>query len=152
MASWMARSLRAGSIFIVHSKGIIMKAAGIAATVVLVGVMSNGYAVEAPDDGNQLLSACKPLLNYINNDATSIVGSEGQAGECLGLTEGVRKTMMQLNSNLPPKMRTCFPSGGINNGQAIRIVVKFLENNPEKLNLDRTLLTMLAYDHAYHCK
>jgi hypothetical protein len=120
--------------------------------VALVGVMSSVHAEEAPDDGNQLLSACKPLLNFINNDATSIVGSEGQAGECLGLTEGVRRTMMQLNSNLPPKMRVCFPSGGINNGQAIRIVVKFLENNPEKLNLDRTLLTMLAYNNAYPCK
>jgi len=120
--------------------------------VALVGAMTSSVTMAATEDGNTLLSSCKPILNLMNNEATRIIGSEAAAGECLGLTEGVRNTMMQLNSSLQPEMRTCFPTTGIQNGQAIRIVVKYLENNPEKLNQDKTLLTMLAYSQAYPCR
>lgn len=126
--------------------------AGIAVVVALVGTLASCAAMAATNDGNALLTSCKPILSLINKEATKIIGSEAEAGECLGLTEGVRNTMMQLNSSLQPEMRTCFPDLGIQNGQAIRIVVKYLESHPEKLNQDRTLLTMLAYNQAYACK
>lgn len=75
-----------------------------------------------------------------------------QAGSCLGMVEGVRNTMLILNSSLPEKMKICLPPTGIKNGQAVRVVVKYLNDNPEKLNEDSTLLTMLAIAHAYPCK
>lgn len=37
-------------------------------------------------------------------------------------------------------MKFCPPAGGITNGQGIRIALKYLRENPEKLHEDQTLL------------
>ncbi|MNC75341.1 hypothetical protein D3C75_1268560 [compost metagenome] len=60
--------------------------------------------------------------------------------------------MVILNSALQKESRTCWPKDGISNQQAVRIVVKYLNDNPAKLNKDQTFLTMMALREAYPCK
>jgi hypothetical protein len=72
-------------------------------------------------------------------------------GPCFGLVEGVRNTLVYVNDSLEKDLRICWPKNGIPNGQAIRILVKYLKENPTELNNDQTLLTMVAFKVAYPC-
>lgn len=48
--------------------------------------------------------------------------------------------------------RTCFPESGIGEGQAIRIVLKYLYEHPADLHQDQTFLAFMALRDAYRCK
>lgn len=127
-----------------------MKTAGMAAAAALVGMLASGVAMAS--DGNDLLKSCKALLAATAKNPEPMNVGDFAQGACLGIIEGVRTTMVVLNGNLSPELRTCFPPKGIINEQAIRIVVKYLEDNPAKLNEDRAVLTATAYNQAYPCK
>ena len=49
------------------------------------------------------------------------------------------------------QIKACFPEKGIDNGQATRVVVKYLKNNPALLHEDEVLLIILAFLEAYPC-
>ncbi|CAN2967078.1 hypothetical protein METHPM2_110017 [Pseudomonas sp. PM2] len=73
-------------------------------------------------------------------------------GRCIGMVEGVRNTMVIFKSALPDNLKVCFPKQGINNGQATRILEKFLHDNPAMLDQDETFLTIMAFKQAYPCE
>jgi hypothetical protein len=100
-------------------------------------------------DGNKLLSQCQDAEYYLD---TKEVRSELSIGRCMGLLQGVRNTMVILDTALELPLRTCWPKDGINNGQAVRIVVRYLKDNPEQLHQDEVFLTLLAYKAAYPCR
>lgn len=60
--------------------------------------------------------------------------------------------MVILNSALPDNIKVCFPKNGIDNGQTVRIVDKFLHDNPAMLDQPDTFLVMVALKQAYPCK
>lgn len=121
--------------------------AGIAAAVALVGTMSSGGAMA---DGNLLLDHCQQVMRAM--DKTTAPADEPLfVGRCLGMVEGVRNTLVILNSALPEKIKVCFPKKGIDNGQAVRIVDKFLRENPAMLDQPDTFLVMMAFRQAYPC-
>lgn len=100
-------------------------------------------------DGNKLLEACQDAENALDNREMNIPVN---AGFCVGLVQGVRHTLIYLNESLPNNMKLCFPDKGMQNSQAIRVVLKYLRNNPENLHMDETLLVMMAYASVYKCK
>ena len=61
--------------------------------------------------------------------------------------QGVSNTMAILKSK-----RVCFPKEGIANEQAVRIVVKYLKDNPNRLHENEIALIMIALMHAYPCE
>ena len=67
-------------------------------------------------------------------------------GECGGIVE----TVAYLASFLPLDVRSCPPTGSTT-GQAVRIVVSFLEAHPERLHEDFTDLAMEALRQAWPC-
>lgn len=68
------------------------------------------------------------------------------------MVQGVRNTMQYLDGVLETNSRVvCWPEKGIVNGQAVRIVMAYLRNNPDKLHEDEVILTMLAFKSAYPC-
>jgi len=91
-------------------------------------------------DGNKLLQQCTAALDVKVSDPL-------YAGYCFGYIEGVRMAI----SVYSPKV-FCLPSGGITNGQAVRVVKKYLEDNPAKLHLDSFVLTVISFREAYPCK
>jgi hypothetical protein len=130
-----------------NTKRIIMKA-GIAAVVALVASVGCGQATA---DGNKLLGDCQQAVRAM--DKTTNPSDEALfVGRCFGMVEGVRNTMGILNSGLPENMKVCFPKNGIDNGQAIRIVDKFLRDNPAMLDKPDAYLTMAAFKQAYPCR
>ena len=46
----------------------------------------------------------------------------------------------------------CVPHGGMASAQAIRVVVKFLKENPAKLHQPETMLAMMALLNSFPCK
>ncbi len=70
----------------------------------------------------------------------------------MGVAEAVRDTMREFSDSVPASARACFPVGGPNNAQAIRVILKYLRATPEKLHLSSTELTMFAYFSAFECK
>lgn len=102
-------------------------------------------------DGNALLEHCQQVMRVVDAESSKNTNPVG-AGQCLGMLEGVRSTMTILHTALPENYRICFPKNGISNGQAARIVIKFLEDNPAILNQDATFLSLLAFKEAYPCK
>ena len=79
-------------------------------------------AAYAQDDlsGNGMLPYCKQALS-----------ASGSFGE--GLCHGYISGMAFLARNLPPNLAFCRPQG-VTHEQQLRIVVRFLENNPQRLH------------------
>lgn len=102
-------------------------------------------SLSAAADGNKLLKNCalidKEMNNFDESDWLNI-------GSCLGMVEGVRSTMTILGNE---KYDICLPEGGIQNGQAVRIVNKFLNERPEALHEDGTILIIAALINAFPC-
>ncbi|WP_454834922.1 Rap1a/Tai family immunity protein [Pseudomonas lini] len=121
--------------------------AGIAAGVVLVAALGCGQALA---DGYNLLEHCQQAVRAM--DKTLAPTDEPMSiGRCFGMVEGVRNTLVILNSKLPDNFKVCFPKKGIDNGQAVRIVDKFLRDNPAMLDQPDTFLVMMAFKQAYPC-
>jgi len=98
-------------------------------------------------DGNLLLKVCQNALHYID---TNEMRSAMDFGFCMGLIQGVKNTMSYVSFSLSENEKICFPDG-LTNVQAARIVVKFLNDNPEILHEEQTFLTLIAFDKAYGC-
>lgn len=121
--------------------------AGTAATIAVVAALMSGSAMAADGDGNQLIKQCTVTVKAM--DGVNVDGYY-DVGYCLGLTQGVRQTMLFHNVALPAKYRTCFPEG-VTNGQGVRIVLKYLQYHPAELQEPATVLIHRAYNAAYPC-
>ena len=106
-------------------------------------------------DGNKLLADCQILINALDSGTVSTAqGASLAAGNCMGISNGVRTTMVFLKRDLPQDsgMRVCLPENGINNGQAVRIIASYLKKNPAELHLHESILAIFAFLEAYPCK
>lgn len=111
-------------------------------------MISIGAMASTGGDGNELLTQCQNAVKAMDG---AKVADHYDVGYCLGLTQGVRQAMRLYNDDIPAKERVCFPAG-ITNGQGVRIVTKFLQEHPEKLQEPATNLVYLAYIVAYSCE
>lgn len=121
--------------------------AGIAAVFALVAALGCGQAMA---DGNDLLRRCQVSVKAMDAG----VGVNYDVGMCFGMVQGVSESILVLNNSLPKDLKFCIPTGenGISHGQSVRIVTKFLQDNPKLLNEHDALLIMMAYKQAYPCK
>lgn len=71
-------------------------------------------------------------------------------GQCMGMLEGVSGSAQILSTQLPETMRTCLPQS-YNNGQGVRVVVKYLRDHPKDLNLPASFLVMMSLKTAFPC-
>jgi len=110
------------------------------------------------DDGNKLLAGCTSVVRYMDGGSKDLPSDADSIdfSFCLGMMEGVTHTI--LNAKLLSDrdggknyLQTCLPENGISNGQAARIVVRYLRQNPEKLHLPRSMLALFAFKNAYPC-
>ena len=117
---------------------------GIAAAISLVGLIQCGGAMA---DGNDLLADCSEAIRF----QETRVSDPSASSYCNGEVSGVMNTMYLLNEFLPKDMKTCFPPE-IKTKQAVRIVVKHLQDNPTILHLPASHLILGALHGAYACK
>lgn len=113
--------------------------------------LATSSAVVQAGDGNELLNQCQQAVRFID-DAGKPSDNRLNVGHCIGMVEGVRTMMLYIDSAQPANYKTCFPKGGISNAQAARIVVKYLNDNPAKLNEDGPYLIFMGLHQAYPCK
>lgn len=127
----------------------------IALAIGLVGALVGGNVVAADakkNDGNFILSKCNATIRVMDGEKLTSKTDEFGIGQCFGLVEGVRNTLVYLNDFVESDLKICWPKEGIPNGQAIRILVKYLNEHPADLNDDQTFLTMMAFKNAYPCR
>lgn len=118
--------------------------------VALVGALFSGSGNADFTGGNALLAQCQGVLPYVTGD--EIKGGPSIAeGMCVGLIEGVLKTMQSLNSHLPSEFKTCFPERPVTLGEAVQAVVDYLRTTELK-DTDDATLAMFAIQEAYPCK
>ncbi|MNR61896.1 hypothetical protein D3C85_1837700 [compost metagenome] len=65
--------------------------------------------------------------------------------------QGVVSTVYFYSDELKKDAKFCLP-GNVTNSQMVRIVVKYLKDNPKNLNEGRTGLVWSALKDAYPCK
>ena len=99
-------------------------------------------------DGNELIKQCTDGVRHMDGGKAN---SFFDIGHCLGLTQGVRQTLIIVDDDQPKIYKTCIPES-ITNGQGMRIVLKYLQDNPDKLHESEAILVYLAYRKAFPCK
>ena len=117
---------------------------------------TSAQPADIKNDGNHLLEQCKVA---IENDM--VARHTMEVGICMGYLWGfrdavtIRDTTVALTvgktGKIPIEKTYCLPASGISNAQAARIVVNYLEHNPQLLHLHRALVTMAALSNAFPC-
>lgn len=103
-------------------------------------------------DGSHLLKQCRKLVQYKEATGTTLadtdfIGVTYCAAYLGGFLDG--HMMTHLLNEQPPAF--CSPFDGIGGEQGARIVVKWLNDHPEKLHLDNGLVVMMAMQDAFPC-
>lgn len=124
-----------------------MKARMVAAA--MLGMLASTGAMA---DGNELLTYCKQAIRVVETEHTDRDANDIRIGQCFGVMEGVKGTMRLMDQGPKASRVACWPDKDITNVQAARIVVRYLENHPAKLNEGKVLLSILAFSDAYPCK
>lgn len=114
--------------------------------VALVGLMASGQAM-ALGDGSQLASMCRSSIQQVTTfKSDDPIG----AGTCFGLIEGTVATVLMVDTQNKAKPRFCLPEN-VNTFQMMKVVVKYLDNNPALLHLNEPSLIIRAVTDAWPC-
>ena len=92
-------------------------------------------------DGNKLILSCKAAVEFAEGRDWKSGGEAFDMGFCLGLVEGV--------AYVSPEVCT---SKDVTHGQEVRVVLKYLNDHPEKLTLRRERLVEAALAQAFPCE
>ena len=114
-----------------------------------------GFAGEAlAYDGNLLLEQCQAFLDTPILATPNLAYENGlAAGACIGYMTSVRDNNLRLNEVLKvakSDLGYCLPSP-LEGEQLIRVIVKYLEDNPAKLHTIAAPLVKAAFREAFPC-
>lgn len=115
--------------------------------VALAGALASSGAAMA--DGNLLLAQCQASLQLL--ETTSKAAPDYNAGSCFGTVGAVMDTMTALYYDLPKEAKACFPENGIQYGQAVRIVTRYMSEHPASLHKSASVLSIEAFRAAFPC-
>jgi hypothetical protein len=91
-------------------------------------------------DGNDLLPRCQQAVEAMDKATWKDVNESFNAGFCLGLVQGVSYASADVCTGQ-----------GVTFSQMERVVVKFLQDNPKKLNCNQSTLVEMALSKAFPC-
>ncbi len=109
----------------------------------LVPLNSSAQTDGVPPSGKKALGPC---MRWSANNPSPDPMEMWAQGECAGMVAGI----YFYGQLLPPDRRFCAPQGA-NQGQALRIVVKYLNDNPAITARDFRDLTAEALHKAWPC-
>jgi len=107
-------------------------------------LMLPSLAVADIYNGNMLLEDCNESMKTLDNTSKQV--SFLNAGTCAGFV----LAMLEASPTLAPE-KLCLPRD-VKVGQAIRVVVKFLKDHPEKLHEVSSELVLNAFLQVFPCK
>jgi len=102
-------------------------------------------------DGNDLLRKCNAVILAADSGIKFSTDSYTDIGWCLGYVEGVRNTAHIYQAIFKDNKVYCIPQG-VENGQIIRVILKYLNDHPNMLHEHESLLTMMAIREAFTCE
>lgn len=118
---------------------------------VVLGVLVLGTAVSAggggaqfvePPDGEQLLVTCREFVDLVDR---RLVDKDTPGALCVGLIRGVIDTAKSLSNMV------CVPDN-LDFDQLVRVIVKYLEDNPDTRGDRDTLLILKGLVAAFPCR
>jgi hypothetical protein len=101
-------------------------------------------------DGNELLKQCGTVVAFLDG-AEADISKDGLVQFCAGFMQGITQTNLVYQKVLNNNAQFCLPTGGVTNGQAARIVVKYLRDHPEDLHRNEFVLAFWAFKEAFPC-
>ncbi|WP_148193086.1 Rap1a/Tai family immunity protein [Pseudomonas syringae] len=117
-----------------------------ATAIVLAGTVLCAQLAKA-ETGTEMAGHCRAFLNE-KPDPDQSFG----AGVCAGLVYGVTDTLKTAHIASPEAVSVCIPIEGFTMGQAAQILLKYLDDHPETLNNNASVLAIKAFRKAYPCK
>jgi Ssp1 endopeptidase immunity protein Rap1a len=114
----------------------------ICAAVVLSGSPATAQKVPFENSANALFQGCKAATQNEKLDPQTAT----VASYCNGVIYALASVSDRLSN---PLERSCVPA--ISMGQTMRVVVKFLDDHPERLHENFVQLTLEAFHQAWPC-
>ena len=106
------------------------------------------WANPGQDSGNRLLEQCGAFLRLIDKRSDNY--EPLSAGMCAGYIQGA-SDFNTVQFATTGEGNFCIPEQ-VNLGQKIRILVKYLHDNPAELHEPRFLLVIRAFSDAFPCE
>ena len=107
------------------------------------------FSAGAMADGNKLLLECQDGINNMSGGAAkNPVG----VGHCVGVLQATMDTLDILHEAGGTPKFVCVPEGGIPMVQSMRVVVQSLEEHPQSLHLNESVLVVAALKNAFPCR
>lgn len=102
-------------------------------------------------EGSALLKACGATLRQADGGQLSEEDSI-ESIFCIGYVSGFLDGMSLTATLTGGRPNVCLPERGITNDQAIRILVKYLRENPETLHKSGRMSLYISLGKAFPCK
>ena len=105
--------------------------------------------------GSDLLSFCNDAIEVVNNKFHVEDDKAYAYGWCMGFVIGIRESNNTFHSRYRSssgKFMGFCEGGNVSNGQMVRILVKYLNDNPDKLDLYPGALALEAFTNAFPCR
>lgn len=107
------------------------------------------FSAAALADGNKLLLECQDGITSMSGGvAKNPVG----IGHCVGVLQATMDTLDIFHEAAGTPKLVCVPEGGIPMIQSMRIVVQALEEHPQSLHLNESVLVVSALKNAFPCQ
>jgi hypothetical protein len=119
--------------------GLTMKA--IFWALAIVTTLTANPAAAQDYSANHYLSACSDMAN-------APVGNPFTMGECMGIVEALSQVLPYLDRKFN---RACVPDG-VTNFQMMAVVVRWLDQHPQRWNENFIGLALLALHEAWPCR
>jgi hypothetical protein len=100
---------------------------------------------EGPRASEVLLGECVRTVRFMDGDRNDV--DTMKIARCTGYVQGYGDALIALGG----QSVVCMPDG-ITVGQMVRIVVKYLQDNPQLLHLDKSRNTLSAFTRTYPCR
>ncbi|PBP61367.1 MULTISPECIES: Rap1a/Tai family immunity protein [Pseudomonas syringae group] len=116
-----------------------------AVATVIAGMLCSGAAMAAT--GNELSDQCQALIKDPTPPSKYFA-----SGVCAGYINGMIDGLHIARALSPDRGGVCFPDHGFTSFQAVKVVQRYLDTHPERLNEDAMILTVTAFRQAFPCK
>ena len=122
---------------------------GMLALLLLTATLTVQAGGRSTTDGNSLLEGCGAAVRSLDGGGQKVPDAFAM-GQCFGILDGVVGSAQIMEKQLPATLRTCIPEN-YSHGQGVRIVVKYLNENPQSLDLPASFLVMMSLKTAFPC-
>ncbi|MHB9354332.1 Rap1a/Tai family immunity protein [Pseudomonas amygdali] len=116
-----------------------------AVVMITVGMLCSGAAMAVT--GTELSEQCQALIKDPTPPSKYFA-----SGVCAGYINGMIDGIHIAKVLSPDRVDVCFPDDGFTSFQAVKVVQRYLDTHPEKLNEDAMVLTSIAFKQAFPCQ